>query len=144
LGAPVGDEYALGSARGQNYLHGRIYSAAATGVHELHGAIFGRWAALQGPGGVLGLPTTDERTTPDGRGRYNHFVGGSVYWSSSTGAHAVGGAIRSRWAALGWERSRLGYPTSDEYAVSGGRRSDFAHGSLIWSARSGVVTVVYR
>ena len=41
---------------------------------------------------------------------------------------------------MGWERSLLGYPTSDEYDVAGGRRSDFEHGSLTWTPTGGVTT----
>ena len=41
---------------------------------------------------MLGYPTTDESGTPDHIGRYNHFAGsggGSIYWTRTTGAHAV-------------------------------------------------------
>ena len=51
------------------------------------------------------------------------------------------GAIRSTWISLAAERGRLGYPTSDEYAVTGGRRSDFRHGFVTW--RTGRTTVTY-
>ncbi|MYW41980.1 hypothetical protein GT346_01145, partial [Streptomyces sp. SID161] len=37
----------------------------------------------------LKCPVTDEMTAPDGRGRYTHFQGGSIYWSAATGAHPV-------------------------------------------------------
>jgi uncharacterized protein with LGFP repeats len=83
----------------------------------------------------MGYPVTDETGTPDGIGRYNHFTGGagaSIYWTPATGAWSVHGGIRGRWAAQGWERGPLGYPVSDEYAVPGGRRSDFQRGSLVW------------
>ena len=33
----------------------------------------------------------------------------------------------------------LGDPVTGEYAVPGGRRSDFVHGSLRWDAATGVV-----
>ena len=46
----------------------------------------------------LGYPLTDETATPDGVGRYNHFQGGSIYWTPATGAHEVHGAIRGQWA----------------------------------------------
>jgi uncharacterized protein with LGFP repeats len=50
----------------------------------------------------MGYPTTDELSTPDGIGRYNHFdKAGSIYWTPGTGAHEVYGAIRQRWSALG-------------------------------------------
>ncbi|NIH83792.1 uncharacterized protein with LGFP repeats [Amycolatopsis granulosa] len=84
--------------------------------------------------------------TPDGTGRYNHFslaAGASVYWTPSTGAHAVQGAIRDKWAALGWETSALGYPTSDEYGVTGGRRNNFQHDYITWFSANGTTQVTY-
>jgi uncharacterized protein with LGFP repeats len=62
-----------------------------------------------------------------------------VYWTPATGAHEVHGAILARWAALGWERSYLGYPVGDEYDLPGGRRSDFERGSVTWDAATGAV-----
>ncbi|MGY1841151.1 MULTISPECIES: LGFP repeat-containing protein [unclassified Modestobacter] len=105
----------------------------------MHGSIYQTWARFGWESGRLGFPLTDETGTPDGVGRFNHFEGGSVYWTPGTGAHQIEGAIRDRWAALGWERSYLGYPTSDEYPVPGGRRSDFQGGSLTWNAATGEV-----
>jgi len=115
---------------------GSIYWTPGTGAWSVHGAIRDRWAALGYERGVLGYPTSDESGTPDKRGRYNTFTGGqggSIYWTPGTGAWSVHGAIRDRWAALGYERGRLGYPTSDEYAVPGGRRNTFTGGTLTYS-----------
>jgi glucose/arabinose dehydrogenase len=117
-----------------------IYWTPETGAHAIWGEVRKRWAAMGWERGRLGYPTTDELRTPDGIGRYNHFSkGGSVYWTPRTGAHAVYGAIRRRWAELGWERSYLGYPVTSEYAVEGGRRSDFQGGSLVWRAADDTV-----
>lgn len=88
----------------------------------------------------MGYPVTDETPTPDGVGRYNHFIGGSVYWTPATGAHEVHGPIRAKWASMGWETSALGYPTSEVYPVSDGFRTDFQGGSLLKSAVTGLVT----
>ncbi|MCW2746243.1 MAG: repeat protein, partial [Mycobacterium sp.] len=41
------------------------------------------------------------------------------------------------WASLGWETSRLGYPTSDEYGIPGGRRNNFAGGTISWTPGGG-------
>ena len=102
----------------------------------------GRWAA---PPRSSDYPTTDELATPDTTGRYNHFAnGGSIYWTPSTGGHEVHGAIRVKWAQLGWERGPLGYPTSDEYTIAGGRRSDFQHGSISWNSATNTTTVTLR
>lgn len=76
-------------------------------------------------------------------GRASQFQGGNVYWSATTGAHEVHGAILSRYLALGGTAGRLGLPVSDEYPVPGGRRSDFRGGWLRWDAVTGVVTAGY-
>ena len=109
----------------------------------LPGAIRTKWAALGWETGPLGYPTTDRMASPDRVGRYNHFSGtggASIFWSPKTGAHYVLGAIRAKWAALGWETGPLGYPTTDEHSVPVGRESDFRSGRLVWTARTGVVT----
>ena len=56
---------------------------------------------------MLGYPVTDETITPDGRGRYNHFQYGSIYWTPFTAAHETHGAIRERWASLGWDKRKV-------------------------------------
>jgi uncharacterized protein with LGFP repeats len=144
LGYPTTGELSTPDGGGR-YNHfskgGSIYFTPSTGAHEVHGSIRGLWQQLGWEAGVLGYPLTDETITPDGVGRYNHFAkGGSIYWSPGTGAHEIYGSIRGRWAQLGWERSYLGYPTSGEYSIPGGRRNDFQHGYIIWDARTGKIT----
>ncbi|WP_104435514.1 DNRLRE domain-containing protein [Kineococcus xinjiangensis] len=69
-------------------------------------------------GSVYGYPTGNEQPTADGTGRYQNFGPGnysvdrSMYWSAATGAHRVGGPIRTKWLSLGAERGRLGYPAT--------------------------------
>jgi len=93
---------------------------------------------------LLRGPLTDETGTPDGVGRYNHFQGGSIYWTPETGAHEVHGHIRDEWARMGWERGRLRYPTSDERGMSdGGRYSQFQGGAIVWTPEGGT-DVRYR
>jgi uncharacterized protein with LGFP repeats len=143
LGAPADPEAGDESLRYRAFAGGRLYWTPDTGVHEVHGDILRSYLAAGGPL-QYGPPLTDESTAPDGIGRYSQFGGGSIYWTPTTGAHLVYGAIRDRWAALGAERSYLGYPVSDEYPVPGGRRSDFEHGSLTWDATTGQVTDLPR
>jgi len=121
------------------------YTALAPCTREaVVGEIAGKYDALGGCGSLLGAPITEERGTPDGVGRYSVFERGSIYWTPALGAHEVHGRIRDRWAAEGWEVGRLGYPTSDEYAAGDGRRSDFEHGSIQWSAASDSTTVTMK
>ncbi|RME70940.1 MAG: hypothetical protein D6781_05400, partial [Verrucomicrobia bacterium] len=104
-------------ARGRynHFQHGSIYWHPSTGAHEVHGAIHAKYVELGAEASFLGYPTTDERQTPDRRGRFNHFQAGSIYWTPQTGAHEIHGLIRKLWAEKGWERNPdLGYPISDE------------------------------
>jgi SpoIID/LytB domain protein len=144
LGYPRTDELPTpdGVGRYTHFEKGSVYWSPATGAWEVLGPIRDTWAALGWERSVIGYPTTGQRTAPDGTGRYNHFQRGSVYWSPGTGAHEVRGAIRDRWASLGWETGRLGYPVTDEYAVPGGRRSDFQGGSIVWEAATRTTTVI--
>ena len=87
----------------------------------------------------IGYPTTDETGCPDGVGRFNHFEHGSIYWTPETGAHEVHGAIRDKWAELGWERSKLRYPVTDEHDIPGGRASNFQGGEIQWTQQGGPV-----
>jgi N-acetyl-anhydromuramyl-L-alanine amidase AmpD len=119
-----------------------IYWTQSTGAHEVGGAIHSKWEQLGWETGVCGYPLIDETGCPDGVGRYNHFSkGSSIYWTPSTGAHQVGGAIRNHWESLGWETSSLGYPTSDEYSVGPDRRNDFQGGTITWHSATGTTTV---
>ncbi|HEX4428326.1 MAG TPA: putative Ig domain-containing protein [Frankiaceae bacterium] len=147
LGAPLAPEMPVGGGRVRAYQHGAIFYSPATGAHEVHGAILTRYLMLAGPVGTLGFPSTDQITTAGGAGYYNNFAGSggsSIYWSRATGAWPVRGPIRSRWIALGAERGRLGYPITNDYAVAGGRRSDFQHGAIALHIQSGTTTVTYH
>ena len=137
LGYPLTDETRTpdGVGRFNHFQGGSIYWTPGTGAHEVHGAIRGKWSSLGWERSFLGYPLTDESTTPDGVGRYNHFQGGSVYWTPATGAHEVHGAIRGKWSSLGWERSFLGYPLTDETTTPDGvgRYNHFQGGSVYWT-----------
>jgi uncharacterized protein with LGFP repeats len=136
FGFPLNDEsQAKGDGRFNEFERGSIYYNPRVGAHEVHGAIRDHWTALGREYGWLGFPVTDERSTPDYHGRFNHFEGGSIYWTPGTGAWAVWGLIRDTWANQGWERSSYGYPISDEIWENSGdwRHSDFQNGSIYFN-----------
>ena len=62
-----------------------------------------------------------------------------IYWTLENGAREVHGAIRDTWANMGWERSQLGYPVSDESGPSDRRWSNFQGGILTGTPTGGVV-----
>jgi uncharacterized protein with LGFP repeats len=147
LGYPVTDEFCglRGGGCGQHFSKAAsIYWSAATGAHFVRGAIRTKWSAT-GWETNLGYPVTDEFCGLRGGGCGQHFSQtASIYWSPATGAHLVRRAIRSAWAALGWETGQLGYPTSDEFCglVGGGCGEHFQGGSIYWSAATGAHAVL--
>ena len=141
LGYPTGDMFCgLGNGGcGQFFQGGAIYWSPGTGAHAVSGAILGEWGRT-GWEHTLGYPTGEMFCGLVNGGCGQHFSNAaSIYWSPTTGAHAVTGGIRSFWAAQGWERGTLGYPTSELYAVTGAYRQNFQRGALSWNASTGVV-----
>lgn len=102
--------------------------------YHVQGAILVKYQEMGGETSPLGCPKTDELTTPNGKGRYNTFVGGSIYWSADTGAHPVWGVIGAKWGAMGWEGGSLGFPASDELTNPDGegKRQQFQGGTIYW------------
>jgi hypothetical protein len=100
-----------------------------------------RYNALGGARGFLGAAKIPVTVCPDGVGYFRHYKGGSIYWSPGTGAHEVHGLIRAKWAAMGWERSFLGYPRTDEKTGQDpkqeGRYNHFQRGSIYWHPQTG-------
>lgn len=146
IGAPLdagagSGEMDLGDGRGRarDYENASIYWTAQTGAFEIHGDIRIHYGRVGGHRGFLRYPVTDETGTPDGVGRFNHFEGGSIYWTPRTGAWEVHGAIRELWAHDGWERGPVGYPISDEFDIPGGRASRFERGEIDWTPAGGPV-----
>lgn len=132
----------------RRYQNCDIYYSPSTGAHEVHGAIRQKYNHKRGPDSDLALPVTDETTTPDGLGRFNHFSGnGSIYWHPQTGPMEVRGGIRATWAAQGWERGGLGYPTSDEMRIGSSPSqwfSDFQNGVVFWQANEAINPAVAK
>ncbi|MFE4047800.1 FG-GAP-like repeat-containing protein [Streptomyces sp. YIM B13518] len=196
--------YTLFQAPGTTADNRSIHWSPDTGAWEVHGSIWTKWNALGREAGVLGYPTSDERPTSDGVGRFNTFskggkgsgiyyvygigayavqggiysryleLGGpkeigypiadekattpkagafqrfrfrdeethssAIYWSKATGAWPVHNAIMRKWTELTSENSWLGFPTSEEYQVTGGIRTDFENGYVRWNRTSGTTT----
>jgi uncharacterized protein with LGFP repeats len=141
LGYPTTDVTALsGGGRFAHFQGGSVYWSQATGARLVSGPVKDRWAATGWEGGPLGYPTTDV-TALSGGGRFAHFQRGSIYWTQATGARWMPTAIRDAWAGTGWEGGRLGYPTGDPTAVTGGTRQQFQRGWIEVSSGTGVATV---
>jgi hypothetical protein len=95
------------------------------------GRILDRYDALGSNGSSLGASKGPERHVGDGRGRYVDYEHGSIYWTVSTGAHAVVGVARSVWMDVGGPRGVLGYPRGERvYDDDGAWIQQFEKGVL--------------
>jgi SpoIID/LytB domain protein len=142
LGFPTAGETAVpgvGGAVQQAFANGDIYWSAGTGAHELRGGLAAAWTAAGGAT-RLGLPTSGESAVPGGAYTQDFSRGYTLVWSPG-GTRLVAGAIRDAWLARDGARGVLGLPTTDEAATpdAGGRFSEFAGGTVVWTSSAGAV-----
>lgn len=135
---PTTDEIVMTGGRRQEFQGAAIYWSLPTGAHNVQGTIRTKYLALGGPGGALGWPTSDEKVTPDGNGRYNTFERGAIYWSAATGAHAVSGLVGLMWANDGYEAGQWGYPTGAQTVEGTNVRQSFQGGVIRYSTANPV------
>jgi uncharacterized protein with LGFP repeats len=122
--------------RSQSFEGGTLVWSPSTGAHSLWGTFRARYLQDRAGARVLGLPTTQEVRIRDG-GTYQAFQRGTVYLTWTGQYYAVVGAILAKYGQTGYENGFLGYPTSDEFDIPGGRRTNFEHGYIEWSAATG-------
>ncbi|GAB3699758.1 hypothetical protein [Mariniluteicoccus flavus] len=124
----------------QVFQGGRVYWSPASGAHHVRGEIGRAWDATDYEHGRLGYPTSGEFCGLRDGGCGQHFQRGTIYWSARSGAHPVNGAIRDRYAALGWEGGHLAYPVMGENCglINSGCFQRFQDGSIYFSPASGV------
>jgi hypothetical protein len=105
--------YFLRYEKGWVYYNPKLYQAFA-----IWGETMKKYQAANFETGWLGFPTTDPKNTPNRTGTYQHFDGGSIYYSPTTGYHYIAGAFKDYWANIGWENStELGFPKTDEVEI---------------------------
>ena len=139
LGLPITDELDVPGGRASSFVGGRILWSRATGAQPVLGEVADKYEELGGPRGQLGLPTASD--LPVRGGRATEFTGGTIYASPATGAHATWGGVRAKYLALGGPSGPLGLPVTDEHDVTGGRRSTFQGGAVLWSRATGAHSV---
>ncbi|MFD8494623.1 AbfB domain-containing protein [Amycolatopsis sp. NPDC059657] len=143
VGNPKAAEVVDGPVRFREFANATTYWSQATGAKYIWGPILEKYKASLGY--KARLPIDDSWSTPSKPGAFQHFENGlSIYWSQSTGAHMVYGAIRDHWQKLGWENSYLGFPTTDESPAGNLRRSTFQFGNIDHDPSNGGRTWDYR
>jgi len=108
------------------------------------GAIDTEYTHMRSETGPLGPPRAPEQPTADGTAAVRFFAYGAIYWTPDAGAHAIVGPVFQAWVAQGGERSKLGYPTTDEDVTDAGstRSQGFQGGRITWTQWQGA-SVVY-
>ncbi len=131
LGSPTTREFPVGRGAIQVFDGGRIYWSSDTGAREVYGRLLTAYREWGGPLSNLRWPVSGVQRAVDG-GHKVKFQSGRIYSKRGTGAHVVRGPILDRWARQKYAEGWLGYPITDVYAVDGGHRCRFEHGTITW------------
>ena len=114
LGWPETSEAKYLNGSYQIFNHGYIYSTPmGEAFYITKGPIYTKWADGGGIAKGLGWPKKSETLLPDGKGYFQIFEHGLIYWNAAYGAFVIKGKIYDAWAAQKWEQGQLGYPVSD-------------------------------
>jgi len=103
------------------------------------------WRASGGLGGPLGARQGQQSTIGD-NGAAQGYAGGKIFYSPDTGAHAVTGAILSKYESLGGATGDLGFPvgTESDGGVPNSRISSFSAADkpvIFWTPDTGAIVV---
>lgn len=103
------------------------------------------WRATGGLGGPLGARQGEQTAVGDG-GAAQDYASGKIFYSPATGAHAVTGAILSKYESLGGPTGDLGFPVGveTEGGVPNSRVSAFSAPDkpvIFWTPDNGAIVV---
>lgn len=114
LGYPVAGEVVAedGAGRKQHFVGGRIYGSLS-GAGSVRGRILQKWLDAGGVNSSLGYPIGHETGVGDGRGQFNNFAGGAIYWTPTTDARVMQSVPLDIWRLRGGPGSQWGYPVGD-------------------------------
>lgn len=93
-----------------------------------------------GANGILGLAKSDLQADANTTGFHIDYQGGTIYWSTTAGAHSLSGDILQLYRAQGGPQSGIGFPITDEASTIDGvcRFTNFEHsGAIYWTAEDG-------
>ena len=139
LGWPIGDQEAMIGGLRQRFQHAILVVPTGQPSLVLTGEI-GLFWTTGANSSALGLPTSAAAPWTAGgvTGMLQYFERGMVLSSASTGTHAVlNGSARNAWSAQGGSGGTLGWPITDQVAVTGGYRQDFERGTIVLPTAGG-------
>ena len=98
-------------------------------------AIMKRYIDLGENGSVLGASVYSEVSISGGA--YQRYQYGRISWTPAAGSRETTGSIGARYAALGAERSKIGFPVSYPTTIRGGVVQAFQRGRISWTSTTG-------
>ena len=163
LGVPTEDERYDGDVVSQKFTGGELSWNSVTNTFttdpaELADGLAGlevpldattlinqRWRATGGLSGPLGARQGDRSAFGD-NGAAQGYAGGKIFYTPDTGAHALTGAILSKYESMGGPTGDLGLPigTEADGGVPNSRVSAFSAGDkpvIFWTPDSGAIVV---
>lgn len=138
VGLPVTTEYKIRgrNAVGQKFSNknSTFYWSRKTGARLVYGGIINKWRQADGPTGIYGLPTSDEKNVPGvWRARMNTFENGAVYWHPKYGSHGVSHTVYRKYMAMGGAR-KMGVPITDLRWAYGVGIQKFSKGGTLYAS----------
>lgn len=163
LGVPVEDERYNGDVVSQKFTGGELSFNTASKTFTSEPPSFAEklgglevptdpttlinqaWRATGGLGGPLGARQGEQTTVGDG-GAAQGYANGKIFYSPATGAHAVTGAILSKYESLGGPTGDLGFPVGVEAegGVPNSRVNAFSAPDkpvIFWTPDNGAIVV---
>lgn len=123
----------------QRFAKGTVYWSSKTGAHLNKGGIRNGYKRAGYTKGFLGYPSSDEKTFKYRKSAYyQNYENGMITWSSATKGQPMRGEMLKKWKSLGWERSKLGLPKTDQFSSAGKIRQNFEHGYMTYTKSQGV------
>jgi uncharacterized protein with LGFP repeats len=125
----------------QKFQFGSILRTPAGGIFPVAGDLAAAYQAANSASGSLGYPVSQQISITGGL--QQDFEGGSLYYSTASGASAVLLSVRSTYWLYGGHAGSLGFPTSDlrKDLIRGGQQQDFQRGTLYVTPSNGIRSV---
>jgi uncharacterized protein with LGFP repeats len=134
LGLPTTDSQRLadGSGSAARFEDGGVFERNGGSAHGVWGVIWRRWKSTGLTHGPLGYPTTDVEVDTAHAATYAHFQHGSIFKVGKANAAVLIGDIAAKYRDLGYQKSRLGYPTTSIRPTGDkmGHYAGFVNGSI--------------
>jgi uncharacterized protein with LGFP repeats len=120
----------------QSFEGGNLVSSDATPATSIRGTSWAKWQAVGAGAWVAGYPTAEQLCGLPKEGCSQQFQRARIYWTSTSPAASITGAMYNAWARFGRETAASGYPTADQVCglANSGCYQQFQRGRIYDSA----------